>query len=238
MGGGAFSQGRWRTRYQLPDASRPSGVPRRARHWTAGVQRDGELSLRAEAYHKEYDGYVRSGEGPPVVDGRSAGLDVLLRWAGTDLVSGWLTYSFLDGEIELEDGTRLPSEYDVTHNVTAVSKISIGDAWELGLTGRYATGRPITPILGPAPGGPAEPRSPLYGAPHSDRLPNYARLDGRLTRLVSYRGGVLVTYVEGLNLLDRPNVMAYTYDAAYRVRRPIRSFFGDRTLVLGIEAQF
>lgn len=238
VGGGGFSQGRWRTRYQLPDDARPAGVPRRARHWMAGVQREGELAFRAEAYHKDYGSYVTSGDGAAVVDGRVTGLDVILRWAGTDLISGWLTYSFLDGEIELEDGTRTRSEYDVTHNATGVAKVPIGASWELGLTGRYATGRPITPVIGATPRAREQTAAPVFGSTYSDRLPEYFRLDGRLTRLVPYRGGVLVAYLEGLNLLDRPNVMAYTYDADYRVRRPTRSFFGDRTLVLGVEAQF
>ncbi len=51
-------------------------------------------------------------------------------------------------------------------------------------------------------------------------------------------GGAVVVYIEGLNLLDRGNVMSYTYDAAYRDPRPVRTFFADRTLLLGVEARF
>jgi hypothetical protein len=52
------------------------------------------------------------------------------------------------------------------------------------------------------------------------------------------RGGLIVGYLEALNVLDRANVVGYTYDATYRERRPIDSFFGDRTLVFGAEARF
>lgn len=237
VGAGVFGQGRWRIRSDVPDPGRPSGVPLRARHLVAGVQRDGAVALRAEAYIKEYNDYVGSGDGPPLVAGRAAGLDVLVRWAGTDRVSGWLTYSLLDGEVELADGGRVASAYDVTHTATAVTRVTVTDAWEVGFTGRYSTGRPFTPITGaePAAEGPAVP---IYGPVHSRRMPDYFRLDGRLTRIVPLTGGALITYVEGLNLLDRRNVMAYTYDDDYRNRRPVASFFAERTLVLGFEAQF
>jgi vitamin B12 transporter len=236
-GAGLYSQGRWRIRSDVPDAGRPSGVPLRARHLAAGVQRDGPVAFRAEAYLKEYDDYVGDGDGPALTEGRAAGLDVLVRWSGAGRVNGWLTYSLLDGELELADGGRVPSAYDVTHTAAAVARIAVGAAWELGFTGRYATGRPFTPITG-AESTPEGTAAPIYGRVHSERLPDYVRLDGRLTRVVPLSGGVLVGYLEGLNLLDRRNVMAYTYDADYRNRHPVDSFFAKRTLVLGMEAQF
>jgi vitamin B12 transporter len=241
VGGGRFSQGRWRTRYALPDGGGPAGVPLRARHLVAGIQRDGAPALRAEAYIKRYDDYVAehgaAADAPQVVAGRAAGLDVLVRPQAVGPVVGWLTYSYLHGEVELEDGTRWPSRYDVTHTLTAVGKLSVKE-WELGLTSRYGTGRPHTPILGVSTTAGDGPPAPLYGKPHSQRLPAYFRVDGRLSRLTPMRGGLLATYVEGLNLLGRGNVMAYTYDAAYANPRPVRTFFGSRTLVLGVEAQF
>src|SRR3712207_8750385 len=51
----------------------------------------------------------------------------------------------------------------------------------------------------------------------------YLRLDGRVTRYVTLPGGSGVVYLEMLNLLDRENFAAYTYDAGYRQRRGVRS---------------
>jgi vitamin B12 transporter len=241
VGGGRFSQGRWRTRYALPDAGSPAGVPLRARHLVAGIQRDGAPALRAEAYIKRYDDYVAehgaAAEAPQVIAGRAAGLDVLVRPQAVGPVVGWLTYSYLHGEVELEDGARLPSRYHVTHTLTAVGKLSARE-WELGFAGRYGTGRPYTPVLGVSTTAGDAPPAPLYGALHSQRLPAYLRLDGRLSRLTPLRGGLLATYVEALNLLDRGNVLAYTYDAAYADPQPVLTFFGNRTFVLGVEARF
>lgn len=241
LGGGRFSQGRWRTRYALPNEGSPTGVPVRAHHVVAGIQRDGTPALRTEAYLKRYDDYVAeadaSEDAPRLVAGRSLGVDVLVRPQAVGRFAGWLTYSFLDSEVELEDGTRMPSRYDVTHTLTAVGKLTMRD-YELGLTGRYGTGRPYTPVTGVTPPAGNRPAQPLYGEVHSRRLPDYVRLDGRLSRLIPLRGGIMAAYAEGLNLLDRANVTGYTYDANYRDPRPVRTFFGDRTLVLGVEAQF
>mgnify|MGYP001172642666 CR=1 FL=1 len=241
LGGGLFSQGRWRTRYVLPDGGSPAGVPRRAEHLVAGFQHDGAPALRVEAYVKRYDDYVAEAgnvvTGPPIKAGRAAGLDVLLRPQAVGPLHGWLTYSYLKAELELEDGARVPSQYDVTHSLTAVAKLSFG-ASELGFTARYATGRPFTPILGAAPSAPGEPPEPIYGPLHSRRMPDYFRLDGRLTQLLPFfGGGVLIAFVEALNLLDRDNVTMYTYDAAYQNRRPVPNFFGDRIFLVGVEAR-
>ena len=240
VGTGVFSQGRWRTRRDVPDAGRPNGIPLRARHLVVGVQHEGLLSLRVEAYLKDYDDYapVPEGVGPEVVDGRAAGVDALIRWAGNDLLSGWVTYSLLDGRLELADGTTTSSSYDVTHTLAVVTKIALGDWWELGLTGRYATGRPFTPIRGAAEPEPGRPLAPDYGPTLSARYPEYRRLDARLTRFIRLDRRSVVVYLEGLNVLDRRNVMGYTYDDAYRNPEPVASFFADRTLVLGVEAAF
>lgn len=236
LGTGLFHQGRRRVRYESPHGGEPAGVPRRAAHLALGVQREGPLSVRAEAFLKEYGRYVDDGRsGPRVVDGHARGVDVLAKWEGEGAVAGWLSWSLLDAEVELTDGRRVPSAVDVTHSITAVATWTLGDVWELGATARYATGRPFTPVLGRT--GPDDP-APSYGVIHGDRLPDYFRLDGRITRLVPWRHGLLVAYLEGLNLLGRPNVMSYTWDEAYENRRPVESFFSRTALILGVEVQF
>lgn len=168
------------------------------------------------------------------VAGRARGIDALLEWRGTGALNGWLSYSLLDGKLDLGECLCVSSAVDVTHTLTAVSRLALGTSWELGLTTRYATGKPYTPVIGPA----ADGRRPEYGPVHAERLPDYARLDARLTRFFPAAGGMFVAYLEALNLLDRSNVMAYTWDETYLNRRSVESFFAKRTLVLGVEAQF
>lgn len=237
LGGGMFHQGRWRVRYRLPDGGAPAGTPRRARHLVVGVERGGALPVRVEGYWKRYDRYVEAADAaedaPRVVTGDAAGVDAIVRLPEGAGVNGWITYSLLRGEVELEGGERVPSATDVTHSLTTVGKLPLGSFWELGATARYASGRPYTPITGATGEG-----APIHGAPHAERLPSYTRLDSRLTRFVPLPSGLMVIYLEVLNVLGEPNVMGYTYRSAYRERIPVDSFFSERTAVLGASVRF
>jgi vitamin B12 transporter len=233
-GAGVFHQGSWRARYRLPDAGRPSGTPRRARHLVAGVERGGALSMRLEGYVKRYGDYLPEGEGPQVVSGTNTGVDAIARWSPRSGPGGWLAWSVLRGRVELESGATLPSALDVTHSVTAVVRVPIATDWELGTTARYATGKPFTPMVA---AGANEP--PAYGPIHGERLPEHQRFDARVTRYLRGGGGRMgLVYLEMLNLLDRRNLMGYTYSTASSRRVPINSVFAHRTFVLGVELQF
>jgi vitamin B12 transporter len=234
LGAGVFHQGSWRARYRLPDPGQPSGTPRRAEHLVAGVERSGTLSLRAEAYVKRYGDYAPAGDGPPVVEGTNTGLDAIARWSPRSGPGGWLSYSLLRGRIGLATGEELPSALDVTHSVTSVLRVPLHTAWELGATARYATGRPFTPLVAAADGA-----APAYGPTFGERLPDHRRLDARVSRYFFRDGGrMALLYLEMLNVLDRRNIMGYTYSAAGARRLPIDAVFAHRTFVLGAELQF
>lgn len=231
-GTGVFHQGSWRARFRLPDPGQPAGVPRRATHLVAGLERAGTLSLRVEGYRKQYGDYIAAGDGPPIRAGSSAGVDVMTRWSPRSGPTGWISYSLLHGRVELEGGGNVPSALDVTHSFTSVTRLPLG-SWELGATARYATGRPFTPVT---PG--ADPATLSYGGVHSERLPDHVRLDGRITRYMFGDRRMALLYLEMLNLLDRRNIMSYTYAAETAERIPINSVFAHRAFVLGIELQF
>jgi hypothetical protein len=116
---------------------------------------------------------------------------------------------------------------DVTHSFTAVATLRLPHELQLGNTLRYASGRPFT---GRADG--------VAGEPNGERLPEYLRIDTRLTRFWSLRGRLLVTYLEMLNTTDRANVGGYSYDDAADTRTAIPVFFGSRTAVFGLSVNF
>jgi vitamin B12 transporter len=232
VGAGVFHQGSWRARFRLPDPGQPGGVARRAEHLVAGVERGGTLSLRLEAYLKRYDDYVPAGAGPLAVAGTNRGVDAMARWSPRSGPGGWVSYSLLRGEVELDDGRVVPSSLDVTHSLTSVVRLPLG-AWEVGATTRYATGKPFTPVVAVD----ATTGVPQYGAVHDQRLPGYRRLDARVTRYLLGDGTVALVYVEMLNLLDRRNVVSYTYSVSSG-RVPVNAVFAHRTFVLGFELQF
>ena len=78
---------------------------------------------------------------------------------------------------------------------------------------------------------------PVYGDALSRRLPDYVRLDARLTRFQQLGGRMAVFYLEILNVLDRDNAAIIVYDADWENPRTLGSFFSDRTLVAGMELQ-
>ncbi|WP_420126003.1 hypothetical protein [Longimicrobium sp.] len=237
LGGGAFHQGRWRTKYRVPEAGSPAGTPTSARHLVLGAERGGEPSLKVEGYVKRYGDYVPDGDGPRIEAGRVAGVDAIVRWSEQRRLNGWITYSYLDGQVELADGRTAPSAVDVRHSLTGVARWSFRPSWELGSTLRVGSGKPFTAITGG--GEDADGRVvPVYGAPNGARLPTYRRLDARVTRYVPMRAGVGVVYLETLNLLDTKNVAGYTYGAGFAERRPTLSYFSRRTLVLGLGLTF
>jgi vitamin B12 transporter len=235
VGGGVFHQGRWRTRWQLPDAGDPAGTPREATHLVAGAERAGEPSLKVEAYAKRYGRYVEAGDGPRIRSGSARGLDAVVKWSRQKRLNGWVTYSYLHGRVELEDGRTVPSTVDVTHSLTGVARLAVTDVWELGVTARYGTGRPYTPVTGTtaATDGSGRPR-PVFGSPDGARMPRYRRLDVRVSRYVPMHAGLGIGYMELLNALDTRNVAAYSYDAGYVHRRSVDSFFAHRTAVFGL----
>jgi vitamin B12 transporter len=240
-GGGVFHQGRWRRTYRLPDSGTPGGVPTRARHVVIGTENAGEPAVRVEAYTKLYDGFTADDDG--VLDISAAttrGIDAMVRWQRQERLNGWVTYSMMDAELELLDGATAPARFDVTHTLTGVGRFALTDDWELGSTIRYATGKPYTPVVGTRePAQQGWPLAPVFGDANSERLPDYFRVDGRITRyarLGANRTGVF--YLEMLDLNGRANVLGYQYDATYTIRKPVESFFARRTFVLGAELAF
>jgi hypothetical protein len=187
--------------------------------------------VKVEAYAKRYGRYAESGDGPRITAGNARGLDAIVKWSQQKRVNGWVTYSYLNGRVDLDDGETVPSNVDVTHSLTGVARIAVTDVWELGLTARYGTGRPYSEVVGVTTS--AGRPQPVYGTPNGARMPDYRRLDVRVSRYVPMHAGLGIGYMELLNVLDTRNVAAYSYDAGYQHRRPVDSFFAHRTAVFG-----
>jgi hypothetical protein len=240
-GGGVFHQGRWRRTYRLPDSGAPGGVPTRARHIVIGAENAAEPAVRIEAYTKLYDDFAADDDGAlDLTAATTRGIDAMVRWQRQERLNGWITYSLMDATLELADGATAPARYDVTHTLTGVARFALSDNWELGSTLRYATGKPYTPVIATRESAQQGwPLEPVFGDVNSKRLPDYFRVDGRITRYASFgegRSGVF--YLEMLDLNGRANVLGYQYDATYTQKKPVESFFARRTFVLGAELAF
>jgi len=192
-------------------------------------------NLRVEIYRKDYDRLVEEHAARRYAStgrGYAQGIDLLLK-AATTRWRGWIGYGYLDTRRK-EDKQRQvgPAPTSVPHNLTAVSSHSLAPGWELAATFRYASGSPITPVLG-ATVNPGGGWNPIEGPRYSERLPLYHRTDLRLTHLFS-RGGVrCVVFGEVMNLLNRHNAASYAYTPDFSARHVNESYFSRRILVAG-----
>ena len=237
LSGGVFHQGRWRGDAAIPDAGMPSGLPRSAGHAVAGIERStASLFIRGEAFIKRYADYRAFGAGPSITGSTTRGLDAIAQRT-TGKVTGFVGYSLLDATSRLHDERRVRGAFDIRHSATGSITASLNRHWSVGTTARYGSGAPRTPILGGATT--ADGRiEPVYGKLMSETLPAYARVDTRLMRYIRTRSFLLTTFAEILNVTDRANVAAFTYDPTYTMREPVHTFFAKRTIVIGGEVMF
>jgi outer membrane receptor protein involved in Fe transport len=222
-----------------PHAGNPALRVLRANHAVLALdarwKKPWDTQVRLEIYRKDYDHlvvedslarYLSSGRG------YAKGLDLLFK-ASHGSFMGWIGYGYLDTKRregkQSEVGT-VPTS--VPHNLTAVGTWSLKPGLELSGSWRYATGAPVTPIVGGLADGDGG-FGPQEGRTYSDRLPAYGRMDVRLTRIFSSHGFRCVAFAEVMNLLDRHNVASYSYSPDYSQRRREESYFSRRILVAG-----
>lgn len=167
--------------------------------------------------------------------GRAYGLEVCVGRAGrsaADPLTGWVAYSLGRADRTAYGITR-PFDYDRRHALSLAANLRLGARLDISATGRWATGLPRTPVRGVrltlAPdtgdvdgdGSRHEqiPQRDALGFPiyqpdlgdvaniNSARLPNFTRLDARLTYRPSWSGERWAFYVDVLNVLNARNVV-------------------------------
>ncbi|MDQ7064221.1 MAG: TonB-dependent receptor [candidate division KSB1 bacterium] len=208
--------------------------------------------IRAEAYAKPYRHLVLPSLERNFIstgDGDTRGMDVFVKYGAYLLTrfNGWISYSFLKSRRlqarQLADRyvyERGPSPFDITHNLTVVAKTQLYQHWSFGLTYRYATGRPVTPVLGAVRQQPFDFYLPIEGPVGSERLPAFQRLDASLSLYYPFgNGSAAVFYLAVSNLLNRVNVLDWDYSVDYSERRPRETnyrrfvYFGVSVMLLG-----
>ena len=230
----------WGIYHQFPEpyvynamTGNPHLTSQRSQHFIAGAEYSDDLLLcRMEAYRKFYANLVlrtESSHYENMGDGVASGIDFFLKYGGflRTPVSGWISYSFLHARrLQARDLVRTivyeeaPSSFDITHNLTVVGKIQLIQLLSLGLTFHYATGLPVTPVVGAIRADGADYYEPIQGPVNSERMPAFIRLDATLAYFQPFGDANSVTFFLGVtNLLDRPNPVRYEYSADYMQRR-------------------
>ena len=237
----------WGVFHQVPDPllfeptlGDPTLPAMSARHLIGGVAwDDGARLVRIEAYRKRYsslaaqtrDRIARGGG-----TGTATGIDLFVKEEFAFLgLDGRMAYSFIRSErTDPDSGKLAPSPFDITHTLNVVLNRGFGGWLETGVAFRTATGAPFTPVHGAAFDQERDLWQPVYGAPMSERLPTYTRLDLSATVLRSlWADNLTVFFVSIMNSLDRSNVRDYRYSADYSERIPLKTPF-PRTIYFGV----
>jgi outer membrane receptor protein involved in Fe transport len=164
------------------------------------------------------------------------GVELLLRGRAGSRADGWVSYAWSTSEDTLA-GREVPRQIDQRHTVALDLNLRLSRAWDLNLAWRFHTGWPTTPVaVEERPGEPGEPQDPdegeegddpgpepvlvpVLGPVNGERLPDYHRLDLRLSRRFALDRGRLTAFLDVQNLYDRQNVAGYDLDLDEEARR-------------------
>ena len=202
--------------YYDPYVGNPDLGSMMATHYILGYAYQKENTIfRLEGYYKNYLHLLLEDENLNYVnDGRgyATGVDLFVKKAYGP-VSGWIAYSWLMARRKWMDLPVLASPYfDITNNLTTVVNVDLSRNLSVGLSFRYATGKPYTP----------EP-----GHFHEARVPDYSKLDLSFSYLYSFfESNVTVFYLGISNAFGRINIFDYRYSRDWERREAVQSSFG------------
>lgn len=221
------------------NSGNPDLKPMRAIHTVVGYEKIADpIQLKIEGYYKWYaklpledeqKNYTSKGRG------FARGVDVFFKGV-LGRTSGWISYSFIQTQrSELDVLNRRPTIYDITNNIKIVQKTRLGKGFEWSSTARYASGRPFTPVESGVYDG--QYWTPVYAAKNSGRFPAFKRFDSRISKLFFFgERKYVVVYIEGLNVFGFKNILDYSYSENFAQRSEVKSYFSNRTVVIGFSA--
>jgi len=207
--------------------------PQYSQHYILGMNHEsGTLHIRIEGYYKPYSNlilrhmelnYTNDGKG------RAIGFDIFAKYGAflQTRINGWGSYSFnrseriqarsIGNELVYE---RARTPFEIRHNLTIVAKGRLFNSLYGGLTMRYASGRPITPIVSSILSEEGDYYLPIEGPVGAERLPHFQRMDIQLSYYLPFgQENSLNFYVALSNALNRANVTGYEYSADYSERK-------------------
>jgi vitamin B12 transporter len=135
-----------------------------------------------------------------------------------------------------DSGRFAASAFDVRQTLSLTSQVRLGYS-TVSVAYRFATGKPYTPIAGATAGPALGEFTPIYGAPESERLPDFDRIDLGFNRLQFLHRQLWVPYLSITNVLNTKNTNGYTYSADYRQKSALPSLY-RRTVYFGVTTTF
>lgn len=153
----------------------------------------------------------------PIGEGRSYGMQVMLRQELSHRVAGWVSYAVSRSERrDTEASPWRPSDYDQTHVLSAVARVDLGHGWEVGARARWSSGFPRTAVTGALYDARRDVFAPEFASKNRDRIPAFLQLDLRGSKRWTLPYGALEAYLEVQNVTNRENPEEVVYSTSYR----------------------
>ena len=180
---------------------------------TAFGNRYEDLVIQSQA--REQGGQVQASElWVNEGQGRSYGVEVLLRHRPQGPFFGWIAYTLARSERRRRGDDWALYAFDQTHILTAVGSLKLGSRWTVGAKFSLITGNPRTPVVGAVYDADTGAHEPVLGEPLSERNAAFHQLDVRVERLFLFDTWRLTAYLDVLNVYNRANTefVQYSYD--------------------------
>jgi TonB family protein len=189
------------------------------------------LSLDAQVFHIIKDGLVTPSDEVTVNDdgtqtplrykgqgqGRSTGMELLVKYRPKGPFYGWVSYTLSKTEYQFQpDEAYALSPFDQTHIISAVGSLKLGRGWETGLRYRYVTGNPDTPVNGGALVADKGAFVPLIGGINTVRQPAFQQLDFRVEKTWTFDAWAVSSYIDIQNITNHANTEFKVYDYRFR----------------------
>jgi hypothetical protein len=142
------------------------------------------------------------------LDGHARGFELTLQRRSANKLAGWISYSYLRTKLtDLQTGLSFVADNDQRHLLNLYGSYRFTDTWNLSSVFRFGTGPPI-------PGFFRQVGSTYFLSDRRNetRVPDYARLDVRVSKGFLFNRWKLTVTGEVLNLLNRNNLRYEGFD--------------------------
>lgn len=142
------------------------------------------------------------------LDGHARGFELTLQRRSANKLAGWISYSYLRTKLtDSQTGLSFVADNDQRHLLNTYASYRFTDTWNLSSVFRYGSGPPIPGFFRQAGN-----TFFLSGQRNEVRIPDYARLDVRVSKAFLFKRWKLTATGEVLNLLNRNNLRYAGFD--------------------------
>jgi len=138
--------------------------------------------------------------------GRSYGVQLLLRVRPYKGFFGWVSYTLSRSERQSPNENWHLFDFDQTHLLTLVASYQLPYGFQIGVRMRLVSGNPFTPVTRSVFDGDTGGYQPIAGEKNSSRLPLFHQLDVRIDKAFIFDTWQLALYLDVQNAYNTRNV--------------------------------